>query len=228
MGRFTAGEADNYGNNNSGSSYFSLANDGDIAVVRFMYNNMDDVAGYAVHEIQVGDKKRYANCLRSYNEPRSNCPLCAKNNFQKPKLYVPLYVISIKKAGDRTVEEVKEVRLWERGKTFFQKLSAICARYSNSQTPLVSHTFEIERHGKKGDTNTQYDIFETGSDDTKLEDLPEVPEVLGTIILDKSFEELEYFVENGQFEDGGGSSSDRDDMPTGRRTPANSRRREVF
>lgn len=237
MGRFTANEVDNYGSSGGANMYFSLSDDRDMAVVRLMYNGIDDVEGFAVHEIQVGDKRRYVNCLRSYNEPKSNCPLCAADNFQRAKIYIPLYVVSVTHNGK--TEEVGEVRLWERGKTFFQKLTALCARYSNSQTPLVAHTFEIERHGKKGDAGTQYDIFETGSDDTRLEDLPEIPDVLGSIVMDKSAEELSYYLNTGEFPNDGSSGGyqrqygrDDDERPTGRRTPASSnagsRRREAF
>lgn len=224
MARFGANEVDNYGSSGSGS-FFSLKDDGDVAQVRFMYNNMEDVVGYAVHEVEIDGKKRYVNCLRAYNEPKSKCPFCNSNSFQKAKLYIPLYDI-----------EADEVKIWERGKNFFPKMSSICARYSKADTPLVSHTFDIERRGKKGDTSTTYEIYETGCDDTILEDLPEVPEVLGTIILDKSAEEMEYFLDYGAFpnQDGAPARSgsarterDRQDrgrpadagQPTGRRTP---------
>lgn len=225
MGRFGYNDVDNYGGN-GGSSFFSLKNDGDTARVRFLYNGMEDVAGYAVHEVTVDDKHRYVNCLREYNEPKSKCPFCANNNFQRAKLYIPLYDID---AG--------EVKIWERGKNFFSKMSGICARYASGNTPLVSHTFDVERHGKKGDTSTTYEIYETGSDDTRLEDLPEAPDVLGPIILDKSASDMEFYLEEGYFPNNDGapsrgrsernSDSDEDrDRPTGRRTP--SRRGEAF
>ena len=41
------------------SSFFTLKDDGDVARVRFMYNSMEDVIGYAVHEVEVDGKKRY-------------------------------------------------------------------------------------------------------------------------------------------------------------------------
>ena len=217
MGRFNAGELDNYSSGGGGSSYFSLTQDGDVASVRFMYNSADDIVGHAVHEVTLGGKKRYVNCIRSYNEPKANCPLCAANNFQRPKLYVPLYVISI------NGEEINEVR----GKTFFQKMAAICARYSNGKTPLVAHTFDIERHGKPGDTGTSYDVFETGDDDTRLEDLPEIPDVIGRMVLDKSFDDMEYYLDNGEFPDAESGTSDyrsggtrSEGRPVGRRTPS--------
>ena len=222
MGRFYAEEADNYGGSGE-SSFFSLKNDGDVARVRFMYNHAEDICGYAVHEVEVDGKKRYVNCLRSYDEPKSACPLCAANNFQRAKLYIPLY----------DVDEGR-VKIWERGKKFFQKVSSLAARYANADTPLVSHVFEIERHGKSGDTQTTYEIYEIECDETTLEDLPEVPELIGSIILDKSSEDLEFYAQNEYFpnKDGAPERESRErrpsnEMPTGRRTPA-SRRSDRF
>lgn len=227
MARFSANDVDNYGGS-GGSSFFALKNDGDVARVRFMYNSAEDVVGYAVHEAEVDGKRRYINCLRTYSEPKSNCPFCAANSFQRAKLYIPLYDI-----------DENEVKIWERGKNFFGKVSSICARYASGETPLVSHTFDIERHGKPKDTSTTYEIYETGCDNTTLEDLPEMPEILGTIVLDKSFEDMEYYLDNECFPNNNGAPSrsnsrrDRDEelsnnntYPTGRRTP--SRRGDAF
>lgn len=225
MGRFGANEVDNYGGS-GGSSFFTLKDDGDVARVRFMYNSMEDVVGYAVHEVEIDGKKRYVNCLRSYNEPKSKCPFCEAGEFQRAKLYIPMYDI-----------DEDEVKVWERGKNFFAKMSALCARYSNANTPLVAHTFDVERHGKKGDTSTTYEIYETGSDGTTLEDLPEIPDILGTIILDKSADDMIYYLDNSCFPNNDGapkrSESARtertertergryeESQPTGRRTPS--------
>ena len=224
MARFSANEADNYGGN-GGSSFFSLKNDGDVARVRFMYNDMEDVVGYAVHEVEVDGKRRYVNCLREYNEPKSKCPFCEGGYFQRAKLYIPVYDL-----------DDKEVKIWERGKNFFGKISSICARYATGNVPLVAHTFEVERHGKKGDTQTTYEIYETGVDDTKLSDLPEIPNVLGSIILDKNADDMREYLDTGYFPNHDGApnrhSEDREprrddaERPTGRRTP--SRRSDAF
>ena len=40
MARFRADEADNYGGQ-GGAGFFRLANDGDVARVRFMYNSIE-------------------------------------------------------------------------------------------------------------------------------------------------------------------------------------------
>ena len=117
-------------------------------------------------------------------------------------------------------------------------MSSLCAHYTNGNTPLVAHTFEIERHGKKGDTGTTYEIYETGSDNTRLEDLPEIPDILGNVILDKSADDMVAFLEDGQFPEAGtpmkregrearDSRSNDEERPTGRRTPS-SRRGDAF
>lgn len=221
MARFRADEAEKYGGH-GGAGYFSLKNDKDVAQVRFLYNGIDDVEGYAVHQIEVDGKKRYVNCLREYNQPIDTCPFCRERKFTQAKLFVPLY----------NVDEDK-VQIWERGKKFFSKISSICARYPD----VVSHIFEIERNGKKGETTTTYEIYEISKDDTTLEDLPEASDPLGTIILDKSADDMEFYLENGYFPPDDDSdmsvrrresrSDDREERAT-RRTPANSRRRETF
>lgn len=183
MARFNAADLDHYGSD-SNAKFFALKNDKDVATVRFMYNNIDDVEGYAVHQVELPDgKKRYVSCLRNYNEPVDNCPLCAAGYRVMPKLYVPLYDV-----------DADAVKLWERGKTFYSKLSSLCARYN----PLVGGTFEIERNGKPGDTQTRYEIYPVGTDQTTLEDLPEIPDPVGTIILDKTYEELQAFLSTGE------------------------------
>lgn len=225
MARFNAETAENYGGN-GGHGFFSLANDKDTARVRFMYNGIEDLQGYAVHEVEVDGRKRYVNCLREYNEPVDKCPMCAANRFQVAKLYIPLYVMDDKGSG--------EIKLWERGKKFIAKVASICSRYPN----LVSHIFEIERNGKKGDTSTTYEIYEIGQDDTILEDLPEVPEILGGVVLDKTAEELEYYLDCDEFPSTDTSpvndrTVDRQNVnrrgssEVTRRTPSNTARRDV-
>ena len=209
MGRFLADEADNYGGQ-GGAGFFSLKNDKDVAKVRFMYDSIDDVEGYAVHEIEINGKKRYVDCKRSYNEPVDNCPFCKKGMPQKAKLFVPIYDIN---SGT--------VKIWERGKKFFNQISQLCSRYAQNE-PLCSHIFEIERSGKAGDQGTTYGIYETGKDNTTLEDLPELPKIIGGLVLDKTPEDMEYFDKHGDFPDDGGEVPfrRRDAEPEQRRTPS--------
>lgn len=224
MARFNTETADKYGGQ-GGAGYFSLKNDKDVARVRFMYNSIDDVEGYAVHEVTIDEKKRYVNCLREYNQPKDVCPFCREGKFTTAKLFIPIY----------NVDEDK-VQVWERGKKFISKISSICARYPN----VVSHIFEIERNGKKGETTTTYEIYEVDKDDTTLEDLPEANDPLGTIVLDKSADDMDFYLENGYFPPTGEEApvrrrSRQEDEPPfkedrrgSRRTPATSSRRDGF
>lgn len=215
MARFKADEAEHYGGQ-GGAGYFSLKNDKDTAQVRFMYNSVDDITGYAVHEVEIDGKKRYVNCPREYNQPLDVCPFCAKKKFTTVKLFIPIYNID----QDR-------VQIWERGKKFIGRISSLCARYPNT----VSQIFEIERNGQKSDTQTSYEFYPIEKDDTTLDDLPEVPDPLGTIVLDKSTDDMEFYLENGYFppDDEPVRRRPVEDEPTreSRRTPA-SRRRETF
>lgn len=223
MARFHAEEAEKYGGQ-GGAGYFSLKNDKDVARVRFMYNGIDDVVGYAVHQVEIDGKKRWVNCLREYNEPVDNCPFCKKRMYTSAKLFIPLY----------NIDEDK-VQIWERGKKFISKISSLCARYPD----VVSHIFEIERNGKKGEQTTTYEIYEVGKDDTTLEDLPEVVDPLGTLVLDKSSDDMEFYLENGYFPPTGEDAPvrrrarqeeepDESESRGTRRTPASSGRRDRF
>ena len=222
MARFSVQDADKYGGN-GGGGFFRLVNDKDVARVRFLYEGIDDVEGLAVHQVEVGGKKRYVNCIREYGQPMDVCPFCAsKKYFVTAKYFIPLYNMD---------EDC--VQVWERGKQFGAKLSSLCGRYSN----LVSHVFEIERNGKKGATETTYEIYPVGdADDTRVSDF-EVPQILGGLVLDKTPDEMQYYIDYGEFpeeEDGGNSNTHRarreeeeEDVPR-RRTPAASRRGDRF
>lgn len=226
MARFGLSDIDNYGAQDNGEklNYFKLENDKDVARVRFMYNGADDVEAMSVHNIMVSPNDKYAkpvNCLRAYNEPIQNCPLCeaaqrgdlGDKGYAQAKFFIPLYN-----------EDTKQVEIWNRGKKFSSKLASICSRYKN----LVSHTFEIERNGKAGDQTTTYEVYETGNDDTTLEDLPEIPNVLGRAVYNKTADEMNYWLDNGVFPSDNNTDEERparrsrndEEAPT-RRTPAN-------
>lgn len=217
MGRFFAEDADNYGGQ-GGTGFFSLKDDKETAKVRFMYDSIEDVEGFAVHEVEIDGKKRYVDCKRAYNEPIDKCPFCRDSIPQKAKLFIPLYDI-----------DSDTVKIWERGKKFFGQISSLCTRYASDE-PLCSHVFEIERSGKPKDTNTTYNIYDCPKekDDKTLEDLPELPNILGGLVLDKTPDEMEYYLKHRCFPSDeadeppmrGSRVVERDEAPT-RRTPTN-------
>ena len=200
MARFNASESANYGGQ-GGGGFFGIANDKEVKRVRFLYNNEEDIEGFSVHTVEINGKQRYVNCLRSYKDPIDDCPFCREQMKTQVKLFIPVYNI-----------DEDQVQIWDRGKKMFEKMSSLCSRYA-AKDNLVEHTFEVERHGKPKDTATTYEIYETGSDDTQLDDF-EVPTILGGLVMDKSVDDMEYFLEQGEFPPTG----DEDDVPVRRRS----------
>lgn len=192
MARFNFEESEHYQQSGGNTSFFKLQSDGQSALCRFMFNTLNDLEGYALHEIQLDGKRRLVNCIRSYNEPVDNCPFCKANMNIVPKLFIPIYNV-----------DTKEVQIWERGSAFFKKFIEPCEH----NNPLVSGVFKVTRRGKPNDTKTDYDIYPIDKDNTTLEDLPPVPELLGGLILDKTFDEMEEFLRTGSFGSGNGSGN---------------------
>lgn len=219
MAKFTVDQAENYGGQ-GGGGFFSLKNDKEVAHVRFLYSGIDDVEGHSVHEVELNGKKRYVNCLREYGDPVDVCPFCREGRYNQVKYFVPVYNM-----------DTDSLQTWERGKKFGAKLTSMCSRYPNT----VAHTFEIERNGKAGDTQTTYEIYETGeTEGVSMNDF-EVPNPLGTIILDKTAEEMETYLRTGDFEGGNApvrrenASGQQGDSGYTRRTPASGNgRRQAF
>lgn len=232
MGRISFNELDNY-KSSGNANYFKLENDGDSALVRFMYNGIDDVEGTAVHTIPVEGSQwgRDVNCLRAYNEPVDECPLCKAGYGVKAKIFVPLYNV-----------DDDEVQIWTRSKGYGSVLSSLISHDTKKGNSFVNNIYSIERKGKKGDKQTTYREYLEDTDETELEDLPEAPDPIGTVVMDKSFDELQYYVDNGEFPDKDskpvrrrGSRRDEEDEEveeekprrrTERRTPANRRRND--
>ena len=193
MAKFNLSDIDNYSSGEFG--YFSLKEDGDTARVRFMYNSSDDIEGYAVHRVKVNGFDRMVSCLREYSDPLDKCPLCEAHYNVIPKFYIPLYNID---TGD--------VVFWERGKNFVPQLMDFCTKCN----PPVAFPVEIERIGAKGDINTKYEFYPEANDGTLLEDLPEIPNPIGTIVLDKTYDELVTYVNTGSFDVGDSNPINRD------------------
>lgn len=181
MARFNMQESENYGA--SKNNYFALKDDRDTAIIRFLYNDINDIEGVAVHEVEVNGKRMDVECLRAYNEPLHKCPLCEAGYKVNAKLFIPVYD-----------ENSKESKIWTRGRTFFQKLSSLCAR----NNPLVSTPFEVERIGKKGDTNTSYETYPMQRDNSRIEDFPEI-KAEGIAFEVKTYEELKTYLDTGTF-----------------------------
>lgn len=198
---------------NGSGGFFSLADDGDVARVRFLYEEEDgsDIDYYLVHRVNIDGKDRYVNCLAVDDEGHVNkedCPLCGANYNMQEKLFLQLYNI-----------DKGEVQIWERGKTFVRKLMSYINRYRH----LCAQEFEIERKGKKGDKGTTYELFNLDKDNMTLAEFDhERQDLLGGLILDCTPDEM-YDIIDGVYvipgsNENSNTNSGRNDEPVRRNT----------
>lgn len=183
MARIRNEEADKYVPSGNGE-WFALKNDGDTEKVQFLMADTGELDVFTAHKVKLGDKERYVNCIREYGEPLDVCPLCDNEYPLKVARFVVMYS---HKDG--------KIKIWERGKQFISRLEGLANRYY----PLYNTVFEIERHGKAGDKQTTYEIYPCPDD--KPIDISEIekPELLGGIVLDKTAEEMNYYLDHSEF-----------------------------
>ena len=197
MARVSYEDSEKYFSGGS-SEWFQLKNDGDVARVQFMLNSIDDIPIFSTHKVKVGDKERYVDCLRTPQDPIDACPFCAAGLPAKAVRFIIMYQ-----------HDDGKVKIWERGRQFISKLQGLINRYN----PLEEKVFEVERHGKAGDTNTKYEIYPLdGVESMNLDDV-ELPELEGGLILQKTFEEMEEYLDTGSFP----NTSDSQEAPIRRR-----------
>lgn len=191
-------------------NFLVLKEDGDLAKVRFYIEDMDDLKFYVVHRITTKDgKSRYVNCLRTYDQPIDDCPFCRESLTNKEystivKMFLPVFDLND-----------KQVKLFERGKTFKDELIGHIRR----NAPLVNYPCEIERCGAKNDTKTVYKVYPLAQekDNTMIKDLPEFEDLIGGYVLDMSVEDMEEYIANGTIP---GKPSEQQE-PLQRRTRSN-------
>ena len=209
MAKISIGNAGKY--TSTGSDFFTLKDDGDIAQVRLLYTDPEgkDMDFYLVHQIETevnGRKvRKYVSCLAVDDEGRmhkDDCPLCKAGVKTQEKLFLQLY--------DETDGKLK---VWERGKNFVGKIVSFLNRYGS----LVERPIEIERKGKKGDTSTTYEMFALEKDGKGLDDFPEKIDVEGTFIVRASKQDMIDMVD-GVYDWGGNNNEEpaprrRDEEP---------------
>lgn len=195
----------NTGNNGAGSDvgFFTLKNDNDEAIVRFMCDSTDDFEILTVHDVQVGQRYRKVNCIRDPREPLDNCPLCKSGAKISNRFFIKLIQydrVTDNTTGVQTV--VPKAMVWERSTAYAKTLKS----YLDNYGPLSDIICKIIRHGKAGDMQTTYEIVPNLSpkvypDEVFVKD-PTIFgdfEAFGTIVMDRTFEEMSHFVATGEF-----------------------------
>ena len=126
MARVRYDEVDQYTTNTT--NFFQLKEDRDVATVRILYNNVDDIEAHSLHRVKINGRDKWVECLRQINDSVEVCPLCASGNKIQLRVFVPLYI-----------EDDGSVKLWERGKKFIDKLTSyvrVIILYAHNQLKL--------------------------------------------------------------------------------------------
>ena len=187
------------GGNGNGVDFFGLRNDGDEALVRIMHDSVESFNIFAIHDrMSVGGKFRKINCIRDAREPVDNCPLCAAGNAVGYRMFINM----VQYTKDQSGQTISKPVVWERSVSYANRLKSLIEEYG----PLSDCLFKIKRNGAAGSMETTYDILfcnpKVYRDDLypkACEDVFSQYSALGTIIMNKDFNELNTYLATGQF-----------------------------
>ena len=172
--------------------YFSLKNDKDKTIVRFMVDSTADVFIIAGHRLNVGGRQRLVSCKRDPRDPVEACPACAAGKRLQYRVYVPL----IEYTRDDSGNIVATPRVWERPSSFMDTIENKIEEYG----PLKDVLFRVTRNGEKGSTDTTYSIDYCRPEVYKPELYPvdaaafDGFKVIGTMVPDFDYDKLEEIV----------------------------------
>lgn len=172
--------------------FFSLKNDKDQAIVRFMVNSIEDVEIIAGHRTNVGGKLRFVSCLREPKEDVDKCPLCASGDKVQYRVYIKLLEYTRNDQG----KIVAIPRIWERSTSYVNTINNMLNEYG----PLSDNIFKITRNGAAGSTTTTYDIVYGLPTVYKPEIYPkndnafEGYKVLGSAVIDLDYNKMSNMV----------------------------------
>lgn len=188
------------GNGSDGFDFFVLRNDGDKAVVRILYDSTSEFRIFTVHDIMIGGKRRKVSCIRNPKDATDLCPLCASGKSASNRFFIPM--LQYVRGEDNSVI-IKPV-LWERSMVYASKLKSFIDEYG----PLSDVILTITRNGAAGSMDTTYEIMfgnpkiypdSVYTKDEQMIDKLMSEDILGSLILDKNFDELSQFVNTGEF-----------------------------
>ena len=190
--------------NNAGNdiNFFTLRNDNDEAIVRFMCDSVEDFEILTVHDIQIGGKYRKINCIRDFHDPVENCPLCASGTKINQRFFIKM--IQYDKTTDATGNVIitPKAAIWERSTAYAKTLKS----YLDNYGPLSDIICKVIRHGKAGDMQTTYEIVPNLNkniyrDDVYVKDVNIFGgfNAFGTIVMDRTYDEIMQFQMTGQF-----------------------------
>lgn len=196
------------GQYNNDVEFLNLPNDGDEAIVRFLYDNTSQFNIMTVHEVKLNNKFRKVNCIREPQDPIHVCPLCASGNNIKNSFFIHMLVY--KKDAQGNITPVPTI--WERGFSYATRLKRLLDEYG----PLTGELFKIKRNGARGSMDTTYDIMYCSPKVYTPEVYPLIDnpfgnwKELGTIVLNKDDVAMNTFIQTGVFP----TAQDNSNTPT--------------
>ena len=167
--------------------FFSLKEDKESKLVRFLYKNVNEIDSYLLHQVSVDGKNRWVDCLKNPSDPESKCPLCDAGYRKDARAFLLVWD-----------EKEQAAKLWERSVSWVESTLIPTLGCVNSEE-VVGSVFKVMRSGKRGDKKTTYLLMLEDTDDVKMEDLQEELPATDATILKKTPEELEHFIETGEF-----------------------------
>lgn len=187
----------------SNVGFFTLRNDNDEAVVRFMCDSTDDFEILTVHDVQVGTKYRKVNCIRDPREPLDNCPLCKGGARINNRFFIKLIQYDkVPDAATGAVRIVPKAMVWERSTAYAKTLKS----YLDNYGPLSDVICKVIRHGKAGDMQTTYEIVPNLSkalykDEIYVKDPTLFGDfnAFGTVVMDRTADEMNHYLATGEF-----------------------------
>ena len=186
-------------NNNTSIGFFSLKNDGNEAIVRFMHDTTESFDMHSTHPVKVNDRYTgYASCLRSsLKDPIEKCPLCQNKININNNIFIHL-IQYIK--DESTGSIIAQPKIWVRNVTYARTLSSLMNEYG----PLSESIFKIRRNGAAGSRDTTYDIMYCRPDIYNENVYPKHLEffkdytVLDNIVKNYTYSDLNFYVLNNR------------------------------
>ncbi len=148
----------------SGGNYFSLANDKDFAVVRLMYETIEQI-GEDIYAVHTTDDGKFECKRKNFTDPISVCPLCQSGNKPKAVVYLRLYLV-----------DTKEAKVWEKSYQWYKQTLLPALEEVLNENPnakICNIPIKIVRNGAKGDMKTIYNLFNKTPDNVGLAELGE-------------------------------------------------------
>ena len=192
MGRISFNDV---GSTNSGQINFFSLNDGEEAIVRFMDDTVSDFEILSLHNIELDGKYRKVSCLRNPHDSIDKCPFCNAGIKITNRVFFKLIHYYIDGSQVRAAAEV-----WDAPYSIARTLS----KYVQDYGPLSDYLCKITRQGTRLDTTyiispnlskSMYPDEIFVKDGSSFENYS----ALGRIVLDKSYEDMSFFIKNNKF-----------------------------